>query len=56
MVYMVWKGNQIFFLKMFYLVKSYIVIMQVRKQHLELDMEQPTGSKSGKEYIKAVGL
>ena len=28
--------------------------MQVRKQQLELDMEQPTGSKSGKEYIKAV--
>ena len=28
--------------------------MQVRKQHLELDMEQQTGSKAGKEYIKAV--
>ena len=28
--------------------------MQVRKQRLELDMEQQTGSKSGKEYIKAV--
>ena len=28
--------------------------MQVRKQELELDMEQQTGSKSGKEYIKAV--
>ena len=28
--------------------------MQVRKQQLELDMEQWTGSKSGKEYIKAV--
>ena len=27
---------------------------QVRKQQLELDMEQQTGSKSGKEYIKAV--
>ena len=27
--------------------------MQVRKQQLELDMEQ-TDSKSGKEYIKAV--
>ena len=23
------------------------------KQHLELDMEQQTGSKTGKEYIKA---
>ena len=28
--------------------------MQVRKQQLELYMEQQTGSKSGKEYIKAV--
>ena len=27
--------------------------MQVRKQQVELDMEQ-TGSKSGKEYVKAV--
>ena len=26
--------------------------MQVRKQQLELDMEQWTGSKLGKEYIK----
>ena len=26
----------------------------VKKQQLELDMEQETGSKSGKEYIKAV--
>ena len=28
--------------------------MQVKKQPLELDMDQQTGSKSGKEYIKAV--
>ena len=28
--------------------------MQVRKQQLELDTEQETGSKSGKEYVKAV--
>ena len=28
--------------------------MQVKKQHLELDTEQQTGSKQGKEYIKAV--
>ena len=27
--------------------------MQVKKQQLELDMEQQTGSKSGKEYIRA---
>ena len=28
--------------------------MQVKKQQLELDVEQQTGSKSGKEYIKAI--
>ena len=28
--------------------------MQVRKQQLELDMEQQTSSKPGKEYVKAV--
>ena len=28
--------------------------MLVRKQQLELDMEQQTGSKSRKEYVKAV--
>ena len=28
--------------------------MQVKKQQVELDMEQQTGSKSGKEYVKAV--
>ena len=28
--------------------------MQVKKQQLELDMEQQIGSKSGKEYFKAV--
>ena len=28
--------------------------MQVMKQQLELDMEQWTGSKLGKEYVKAV--
>ena len=27
--------------------------MQVKKQQLELDMEQQTGSKSGKEYVRA---
>ena len=32
---------------------SWEIYMQVRKQQLELDVEQ-TGSKSGKEYIKAV--
>ena len=28
--------------------------MQVRKQQLELDMEQETGSKEEKKYVKAV--
>ena len=28
--------------------------MQVKKQQLELDMEQWSGSKLGKEYVKAV--
>ena len=30
------------------------ISIQVKKQHLEPDMEQLTGSKLGKEYIKAV--
>ena len=29
------------------------ICMQVRKEQLELDMEQQTNSKSGKEYVKA---
>ena len=33
---------------------SWEICMQVRKQQLELYMEQQTGPKSGKEYIKAV--
>ena len=33
---------------------SWEICMQVRKQQLELDMGQQTGSKSGKEFIKAV--
>ena len=28
--------------------------MQVKKQQLELDMEKQTGTKLGKEYVKAV--
>ena len=28
--------------------------MQVKKQQLEMDMEQRTGSKLGKEYVRAV--
>ena len=33
---------------------SWEICMQVKKQQLEPDMEQLTGSKSGKEYVKAV--
>ena len=33
---------------------SWEICMQVRKQQLELDMEQETGSKQEKEYVKAV--
>ena len=33
---------------------SWEICMQVKKQQLEPDMEQQTGSKSGKEHIKAV--
>ena len=32
---------------------SWETCMQAKKQQLELDMEQQTGSKSGKEYVKA---
>ena len=33
---------------------SWEICMQVKKQQLEPDMEQQTGSKLGKEYVKAV--
>ena len=33
---------------------SWEICMQVKKQQLQPDMEQQTGSKLGKEYIKAV--
>ena len=33
---------------------SWEICMQVKKEQLELDMEQQTGSKLGKEYVKAV--
>ena len=33
---------------------SWEICMQVNKQQLEPDMEQRTGSKLGKEYIKAI--
>ena len=30
------------------------ICMQIKKQTLELDIEQQTGSRSGKEYVKAI--
>ena len=33
---------------------SWEICIKIRKQELELDMEQQTGSKLGKEYVKAV--
>ena len=33
---------------------SWEICMQVKRQQLGLDLEQQTGSKSGKEYVKAV--
>ena len=33
---------------------SWEMCMQVKKQQLELDMKQQSGSKLGKEYVKAV--
>ena len=37
-----------------YLLSRKEVKVKVKKQQLELDMEQQTNSKLGKEYIKAV--
>ena len=37
-----------------HLTCSWETSMQVRKQQLELDMEQQSGSKYGKEYVKSV--
>ena len=36
------------------LLASWEIYMQVKKQQLELDMEQQTSSKLRKEYVKAV--
>ena len=36
------------------LTASWEICIQVKKQQLEPDMEQWTGSKLGKEYVKAV--
>ena len=36
------------------LTVSWEICVQIKKQKLKLDMEQQTGSKSGKEYVKGV--
>ena len=33
---------------------SWEICVQVKKQQLEMEKEQQTGSKSGKEYVKAL--
>ena len=35
-------------------IVSWEICMQIKKQQLELDMEQQTGSKEEKEYVKAI--
>ena len=37
-----------------HLTASSKICMQIKKQTLELDIEQQTGSRSGKEYVKAI--
>ena len=37
-----------------YLLSRKEVKVKVKKQQLELDMKQQTGSKLGKEYVKAI--
>ena len=34
--------------------RNWEICMQAKKQPLELDMEQQTGSKSGKKYVQAI--
>ena len=52
-VYEVAKSDWVTFTFMFTLPASWEIYMQVKKQQLELDMEQQNGSKLGKEYVKA---
>ena len=58
------RGHSVYYTFCCYLLMGYEVgvpdhltsetCMQVRKQQLEPDMEQQTGSKLGKEFVKAV--
>ena len=49
-----WEYQTLVLLTRYYLPASCETCLQVKKQQLELDMEQETGSKLGKEYVKAV--
>ena len=52
MMYSAYKLNQLYFNE-----KNNITLLEyfpLKKQQLELDLEQRTGSKLGKEYVKAV--
>ena len=51
---MVWYSHLFKNFSHFVVIHTVEVCMQVKKQQLEHDMEQQTGSKLGKEYIKAV--
>ena len=51
---MVNKAEGDVFLEFSCLPASWEIRMQVKKQQLEPDREQQTGSKLGKEYVKAV--
>ena len=53
-VHEVAKSDWVTFTFMFTLPASWEIYMQVKKQQLELDMEQQNGSKLGKEYVKVV--
>ena len=49
-----WKIRQEMGIPSYALPDSWETCMQVKKQQLKPDMEQRTGSKLGKEYVKAV--
>ena len=50
----IWVNLSFSLLPLAFLYAINLICIQVKKQQLELDMEQQTGSKLGKEYVKAV--
>ena len=58
MGFVLYSANMVYYTDFLYvkpiLSASWEICMQVKKQQLEMNMEQQTGSKSGKEYVKAV--